>query len=362
MRLVGMSLYSLNGQTDRITVSYTTRHVFCLLSYLLSYLSISLILVDGPLLCTPCSLLYQARSNASDSRYRMADTAVLDAEAKKRKRDSTPEHLRVQPVDPEEKLLRSDEPRIRHREAASSAWTLQLPRPLVSLLRDLCERRPVEHFITVRAVAHGRSINLSGRWTVETSHGSSHVLPRWMQEPELLRPEQDGELMVTMHTHPRAAITQSLDTVPSLRRRQQLARTNPLLYVPSLADVNNMLRYGMHASTVRRRPGQSPSSAAASPRRRAWRLWAARHSQGERSDHWAAASHCLGCSSEPPPRSPTPPPLARPGTCTSSPRPSIGSSATCPARARPPSWRGICRRCWPRAKATSRRPPTGRAS
>ena len=176
------------------------------------------------------------------------------ADAKKRKRDLTPEHRRAQSVDPEEKLLRSDEPRSRHREAASSAWTLQLPRPLVTLLRDLCERLPVEHFITVRAVALGRSIDLSGRWTVETSHESSHVLPRWMQEPALLRPEQDGELMVTMHTHPRAAITQSLDTVPSLRRRQQLARTNPLLYVPSLADVNNMLRYGMHASIVRRRP------------------------------------------------------------------------------------------------------------
>ena len=221
-----------------------------------------------------------------------ADNAVLDADAKKRKRDSTPEHLRAQSVDPQEKLLRSDEPRSRHREAASSAWTLQLPRPLVSLLRDLCERRPVEYFITVRAEALGRSINLDGAqgrsmWTVETSHESSHVLPRWMQEPELLRPEQDGELMVTMHTHPKAAITQSLDTVPSLRRRQQLARTNPLLYVPSLADVNNMLRYGMHASIVRRRPRQCPSSAPAPPRGRTWRLWAARHSQGERSDHWA---------------------------------------------------------------------------
>ena len=184
------------------------------------------------------------------------EAAALDAhaaDAKKRKRDLTPEHLRAQPV-PEEKLLRSDEPRSRHREAASSAWTLQLPRPLVSLLRDLCERLPVEHFITVRAVAHARSIDLSGRWTVETSHESSRVLPRWMQEPALLRPEQDGELMVTMHTHPRAAITQSLNAVPSLRRRQQLARTSPLLYVPSLADVNNMLRYGMHVSIVRRTP------------------------------------------------------------------------------------------------------------
>ena len=230
---------------------------------------------------------FEGRALCAPRRRRMqtaaADNAVLDADAKKRKRDSTPEHLRAQSVDPQEKLLRSDEPRSRHREAASSAWTLQLPRPLVTLLRDLCERLPVEHFITVRAVALGRSIDLSGRWTVETSHESSHVLPRWMQEPALLRPEQDGELMVTMHTHPRAAITQSLDTVPSLRRRQQLARTNPLLYVPSLADVNNMLRYGMHASIVRRRPRQCPSSAPAPPRGRT----AARHSQGERSDHWA---------------------------------------------------------------------------
>ena len=29
---------------------------------------------------------------------------------------------------------------------------------------------------------------------------------------------------------------------------------------------------------------------------RAWRLWAARHSQGDRPAHWAP-SHCLGCSS-----------------------------------------------------------------
>ena len=45
---------------------------------------------------------------------------------------------------------------------------------------------------------------------------------------------------------------------------------------------------------------------------RAWRLWAARHSQGKRPRHWApshwARSHCLGCSSEPPSESPTPPP------------------------------------------------------
>ena len=38
--------------------------------------------------------------------------------------------------------------------------------------------------------------------------------------------------------------------VPSLRRRHQLARTSPLLYVPSLADVNNMLAYGMHVHIV----------------------------------------------------------------------------------------------------------------
>ena len=42
--------------------------------------------------------------------------------------------------------------------------------------------------------------------------------------------------------------------------------------------------------------------------RRSWRLWAARHSQGERSRQLAPC-HYLGCSSEPPPRLPIPPPL-----------------------------------------------------
>ena len=42
---------------------------------------------------------------------------------------------------------------------------------------------------------------------------------------------------------------------------------------------------------------------------RAWRLWAAWHSQGERLGHWAP-SHRLGCSSQPPPASPTALPLA----------------------------------------------------
>jgi|SouAtlMetagenome_1021521.scaffolds.fasta_scaffold18446_1 hypothetical protein len=37
--------------------------------------------------------------------------------------------------------------------------------------------------------------------------------------------------------------------------------------------------------------------------RRAWRLWAARHSQEERPAHWAPR-HCLGCSSQPPPKPP----------------------------------------------------------
>ena len=238
----------------------------------------------------------------------LADTAGLDADAKKRKRDSTPEHLRAQSLDPEEKLPRSSEPRSRNREDASEAWTLRLPRTLVSHLRDLCERGSAEHFITVRAKAQDTSITLLGWWTVETSREtpqSSHVSPRWMQEPMLLRSEQDGELWVTMHTHPRAAITQSLNTVPSLRRRQQLARTNPLLYVPSLADVNNMLRYGMHASIVRRRPSQCPSSAHAPLC--SGGLGAARHCQGERSEHWVPSPR-LGCPSEPPPRSPTPPP------------------------------------------------------
>ena len=84
---------------------------------------------------------------------------------------------------------------------------------------------------------------------IETSNEAQGVLP-WMNAPELIMPETDGELIITMHTHPKAAITQSLDSVPNLRRRQQHARTKPLLYVPSTADVNNMLRYGMHVHIV----------------------------------------------------------------------------------------------------------------
>ena len=40
----------------------------------------------------------------------------------------------------------------------------------------------------------------------------------------------------------------------------------------------------------------------------AWRLWAARHSQNKRFGLWAP-SHCLRCSSQPPPKSPISPPL-----------------------------------------------------
>ena len=43
--------------------------------------------------------------------------------------------------------------------------------------------------------------------------------------------------------------------------------------------------------------------------RACWRLWAARHSRWERPAHWAP-SHGLGCSSEPPPKPPMPPPFA----------------------------------------------------
>ena len=258
----------------------------------------------------------------------LPDNAGLDADAKKRKRDSTPEHLRAQSLDPEEKLPRSSEPRSRNREDASEAWTLRLPRTLVSHLRDLCERGSAEHFITVRAKAQDTSITLLGWWTVETSREtpqSSHVSPRWMQEPMLLRSEQDGELWVTMHTHPRAAIKQALNVVPSLRRRQQLARTNPLLYVPSLADVNNMLRYGMHASMVRRRPSQCPSSAHAPLWGGAWPALAG----SGRSSLPGGEIGALGA--QPAPRLPEraaskvadSAALVHPGTCTSSSRLSI---------------------------------------
>lgn len=133
-----------------------------------------------------------------------------------------------------------------------SQWTLQLPRTLAVLMRDLCERQSVEHFLTIRSTVSrtGRTIIMGSQWTVETSNEKHEVLPRWMANPELLQPEAEGELMVTMHTHPKAAVTQALGAVPSLRRRQQHARTRPLLYVPSPADVNNMLRYGMHVHVV----------------------------------------------------------------------------------------------------------------
>ena len=55
-------------------------------------------------------------------------------------------------------------------------------------------------------------------------------------------------------------------------------------------------------------PWQRPSATLA-PARGSWWLWAARLCHGERWSHWAL-SHCLSCSSQPPPKSPTPPPLA----------------------------------------------------
>lgn len=167
--------------------------------------------------------------------------------------DAKKKRKREEGVEPAEKLLRSSEQQ-HHRadrdNIDSSAWTLKLPRPLVTLLRDLCQRLPSEHFVTVRSSVSGRAIHLNTQWTIETSNEAQGVLPRWMNAPELIMPETDGELIITMHTHPKAAITQSLNSVPNLRRRQQHARTKPLLYVPSTADVNNMLRYGMHVHIV----------------------------------------------------------------------------------------------------------------
>lgn len=129
-------------------------------------------------------------------------------------------------------------------------WTLKLPRPLVVLMHDLCEHLQVEHFITSRALMRGTTIDMGAQWTIEASDEKHLVLPRWMHTPALLQLETAGELMVTMHTHPRAAVTKALDWVSNRRQRHLHAKTNPLLYVPSEADVNNMLRYGMHVHIV----------------------------------------------------------------------------------------------------------------
>ena len=57
-----------------------------------------------------------------------------------------------------------------------------------------------------------------------------------------------------------------------------------------------------------------PSSARAPPQGRAWRLRAARATQGDILGYWAP-SHCLRRSSQPPPKSPNPPPLTLRRSC-----------------------------------------------
>ena len=57
-----------------------------------------------------------------------------------------------------------------------------------------------------------------------------------------------------------------------------------------------------------------PSSARAPPQGRAWRLRAARATQGDILGYWAPG-HCLTRSSQPPPKSPNPPPLTLRRSC-----------------------------------------------
>ena len=64
--------------------------------------------------------------------------------------------------------------------------------------------------------------------------------------------------------------------------------------------VSNFSQYGnMLKAPALAGPQLAPCASSA----RAWRLWAAWYSSGERPRHWTP-SHRLRCSSEPPPKSP----------------------------------------------------------
>ena len=93
---------------------------------------------------------------------------------------------------------------------------------------------------------------------------------------------------VPASSRPRARSSRYLwDTLASHRRRSEATRGEaPRLAAPEL---------GCCASSGR-----------------AWWLWAARRSQGDRPRHWPP-SHCLECRSQPPLQSPTPPPVERAG-------------------------------------------------
>ena len=74
------------------------------------------------------------------------------------------------------------------------------------------------------------------------------------------------------------------------------------LLLPGAAAVPHHVHSAVACPPWRACPGSGPCASSA----RAWWLWAAQHSQWERPNHWAP-SHCLGCSSEPPPKSAMPP-------------------------------------------------------
>ena len=86
----------------------------------------------------------------------------------------------------------------------------------------------------------------------------------------------------------------------------KLAKTEHLTPIEErIKDLHESMNAGQHAQTP---PYAVSGFGAGASSWRAWRSWAARHSQAERPAHWAP-NRCLGCSSSPPPYSPIPLPL-----------------------------------------------------
>eukprot|EP00964_Phaeocystis_antarctica_P032626 scaffold18473_cov54-Phaeocystis_antarctica.AAC.8 len=75
-------------------------------------------------------------------------------------------------------------------------------------------------------------------------------------------------------------------------------------YLPKVALVP---QHDQSARSSKRSPWQCPAQLVRLLGR-AWRLWLARDTQGERPGHWAPG-HCLRCSSQPPRTPPIRPPF-----------------------------------------------------